>query len=502
MVSKEDFGDKFINDYKKVFNNYSINQPRYGMMILHCLLGQALRHIYFRSKARKIDIRLHPLFISPSGSGKGAGYGFFCHLAQDINLDNQKLTEATDAGLAGSAGVYNERTGEHEVNEGLMKSADLISMEEGSTLFDYTSDFSKKNLTYLQIAMNPLHDASCEINKKIGSIPDAISFKPHCSFLILTYIPDKFLETLIKRGVIQRFITVIQDVTLEQRMDVVNKAIDNINISTEGKFNDEYESIKNRLNVIIRKFQKLGDYKPDEVKYRYNKSRLTQQILTAVKPQLNKDNLDSIVESVDNSLKRFEGDDWHLKYGYCFNVSDKSKEGIRQVEVELVDMIKDTTVKAQEKLAEFTHRIYEILMRLAIHHAIICLRNTVETADVIHARKIYLPIWRDTIFYIEDMLIPTVVERLKINMVIMGAVSEYNSQLKLKKHVKENVWVRRGTMLKNLQKKWDNCSYVTATKRLSKIEAKDESTSNKNKWFVVRRFGNIPYLKLIQDIKI
>ena len=109
-------------------------------------------------------------------------------------------------------------------------------MEEASTLFDYSSEFSRKNLTYLQIGMNPLDDESCEISKKIGSVEDAIRFKPHCSFLLLTYLPEKFVHALVTRGVIPRFVTLIQDVTLEERLKVVDIGIDKLNKSTENVY--------------------------------------------------------------------------------------------------------------------------------------------------------------------------------------------------------------------------------------------------------------------------
>jgi len=255
MVKKEEFGDTFISDFLAMFDKYCINNPVYGLMIMHNLLGQALRNIYFVEDARKIDIRTHLLLIQPSGTGKGAGYSFFCKLAGDLGLDHEKLSETTSSGLAGT-GTVNQQ-GEVEINEGLMAHADLISMEEASVLFDYNTSFSKLNLYYLQIAMNPLDDASCEITKKVGSLPDAIRFKPHCSFLLLTYIPDEFIDALIKRGVIQRFITVINDVTLEERISNIDKAIERLNSSDEKSTEEQYQNLLLRLKIIIRKFQSL-----------------------------------------------------------------------------------------------------------------------------------------------------------------------------------------------------------------------------------------------------
>jgi len=500
MTTKDDYGDKLIRDFLKVFDSYAIDNKPYGRLVLHILLGQALKHIYFRQDARKIDVRIHGLLIRPSGSGKGAGFGFFCRVAEDVGLDNQILTEATDAGLIGTGTV--DKDGNVVINEGIMKGADLVSMEEASPMFDYETAFSKKNLTYLQIAMNPLYDASCMISKKIGSLPTAIRFKPHCSFLLLTYIPDKFLDAIVKRGVIQRFVTILQNVSLEERMKTVDKAIDRLNLSQESKHDDMYDSVIKRFKEVILKCQKLGGYEEHKMKTRWNDKYIRKAYEDKIRPKLKKNKIDQLVDTLVKQLESFEDEEWYLKHGYCFNISDKSRDEIREVEHELVEMIKDTTEMAQDKLAEFTHRLFEILVRLAIHHAILRLDNTVMTEDVIYAKRTYKAIWQETIYFIEDNLVASTNERMKMNRVIQGGVDEYHRMLKEndKKYVKNDIWVRKGTLVKNLQTKWDNCSYVTAVKRFSKIETSNPRETNKNKWFLVKKIGNIPYVTLTQDV--
>jgi len=502
MVDEKKFGNNLIKDFLKLFDEHSIRNPAYARMILHVILGQALKNIYFRQGARRIDIRIHLLLIRPSGAGKGAGYGFFHGLASDLGMDNQMLTEATDAGLAGSGGM-NPRTGDIEINEGLMVNADFISMEEGSTLFDYTSSFSKKNLTYLQIAMNPLADASCEISKKIGSIEDAIRFKPHCSFLILTYMPERFINALITRGVIQRFVTIIQAVTLDERLKVVDIGIDKLNISTEDDFDEKYQSVLARIKYVINKYQKRG-IPPATTRYNLNKDVLTAGLNRAVGRKLDNDIIEKLTSSVEKTVDRLNNPDWS---GYCFDISDKSKEEIRVVEHELMNMINDTTPVAQEKLQEFTHRVLEQLIRFSIHHAILDLRESVETQDVVYARQVMLPIWQNVIYNLEDMLVAEREQRIRINMVISGAVDMYHAMLTennpkfVRKDNVGSIWVRRATLIKRLQPKWDNCSFITANNRVMRLETDKKGDTNKNKWFQRKKFGSTLFVKLLQDIK-
>ena len=85
-----------------------------------------------------------------------------------------------------------------EIVYGLLKTADIVGMEEASVIFDLSSDFSKKNMTYMQITMNPLWDSSCRITKKLGN--HIIDFKPHASFILTSYPPDRLAEKITKTG--------------------------------------------------------------------------------------------------------------------------------------------------------------------------------------------------------------------------------------------------------------------------------------------------------------
>jgi len=489
------YGDNFIHDFLKHFNEYSISNKEYGVMILHVILGQALKNIYFRAGARKIDIRMHLLLIMPAGTGKGSGYGFYRRLAKDVGLHDEQLTEATDAGLVGTGQRLPD--GSFEIIHGLMEDADMISMEEASPMFDYQTEFSKKNLTYAQVAMNPLDDASCEITKKLGSIPDAIRFKPHCSFLFTTYIPDKFIEALVKRGVIQRFTTNMKNPTLEERMKVVDKAIEKLNALTEESYDKEYKEILDRLKTIIDKYQKLGGIETEK-KFRIDDEKLVR-IAKRIMPTFNQSQIDMLCNWIKSEVNRLDKPIWK---GYCFNISETSKGELKHVVHELVEMIKDTTSIAQEKLAEFVHRIYEILVRFAIHHAIICLRNSVESEDILYAKRVFEPMWRNLIYNIEDLLIPTSEQKVKMTYMIHRSIDTYKRLLKenAKGNVKDKVWVRRSKWIRDLQFAWDNCSRVTANNRALKLETEEEDDTNKNKWFLKKKFGNTVYVKLIQDI--
>ena len=456
VIHKNDptLGDNLIQDYIDIFSTYSFKNELYGRLSLHVLLGQAIsKSVYFTIGARRIDPRIHLLLIKPQGSGKGAGFGFVERMARELGLDFQSLTEATDAGLVGT--LDRDENGDTIVVPGLLRTADIVGMEEASVLFDYTSEFSKKNMTYMQITMNPLEDSSCFIRKRLG--PETIEFAPHASFLLMTYPPDRLVDKLLKTGFVDRVIALFEDVTLEDRIWVIRKMTENINKLSKKEANKKFDGVKNRLKAIIRL---------------YTETNANSEI------KIPKDVQSLLVGTIE----------------------------------EFAMKILDASPKAREKLEHFVNRLYEILIKLAIHHAILDMRDTLDVSDVIYARLTYLPVWNNLIISIESLLIISDVERFRRNRIIRQSIEEYDRILQEESapHVKKGVWVRRLTMVDNLRLKWDHCTKETADNNLRKIEKSNQISLEgfgkipeleQDKFFEKTRFGNFDYVKKIKDIK-
>lgn len=456
VIRESELGDKLINDYLDVFNTYSINNEMYGRISLHVLIGQALKNVYYTMGSRVIDLRVHELLIKPQGTGKGAGYGFVKRMANDVGLNFQSLTESTDAGLVGTLDKDRE-TGEMIVVDGLLKTADVVGMEEASVIFDYSSEFSKKNMTYMQICMNPLRDSSCHITKKLGT--EVIDFKPHASFVLLTYPPDKLVDKLLKTGFIDRVIPIFEDVSLMDRLEVIRLYSGNINAIKKKDAEEQFKSVSNRLRALVLKYQK-GDIRikiPSDVD-----------------------------ETVIFWVERF------------------------------ATQILDASPKAREKLEHFISRLYEIIIKLASHHALLCKRTTLRKKDVGYAGLIYQEIWQNLIVTIESLLIVSTEDRIRRNKIINFALQEFQDQVDRGKFVKNDSkgkpCVRRRTMLLNLREKWDNCSIQTADRSLGRLEkTKLDTTSKKrfssiakyekDKYFERVSFGNVAYLRKVKGFR-
>lgn len=451
IMRKTNIGDKLIEDFNDVFANYSIDNRMYGLITLHVAFGQALcQNVYYRTGSRKIDIRVHLLLIKPQATGKGAGFSVCEKLADNLDLNFQSITTSTDAGLAGTK-IYDPAQKQEVVVDGLLKTADIIGMEEASVIFDLTSDFSKKNMTLMQITMNSLWDSSCTISKKLGTT--LIEFKPHASFLLTSYPPDNLAEKVMKTGFLDRVIPVFETVSLEQRLSIMKRMTELLN-KPEQEVNDKEDETLETIAGIVN-FYKKGEHCVD------------------------------IPENIEKTLL-------HIIEEFALKVLDASP-------------------KAQEKLEHFVTRLYEILIKLSIHHALFNLRTRVEISDLLYARKIYLPIWKNLIVNIESLLIINPSERARRNKIIIQSIQQYDKLLREGTYVKRKVWVRRLSMLPELQKKWDNCSKETADNNLKKLEKNTDLDTNKfrriarleekDKFFETKEIGGFTYIKKIQDIK-
>ena len=458
-IRKDDprFGDKLIEDYLDLFNSYSIKNELYGRISLHAILGQAIcKRVYYQMGARRIDTRVHLLLIKPQGTGKGAGYGLVLKMAKAVGLNFQSLTESTDAGLVGT--LDRDENGNRIILDGLLKTADMIGMEEASVLFDYTNEFSKKNMTYMQITMNALEDSSCFISKKLG--PELIEFKPHASFILLTYPPDRLVDKLLKTGFMDRIICIFEEVTLEDRLSVIEIMSRRTSVSDDD-YKKKFKDVESRLKAVIRYF---------------TETNISTRIV----------------------------------------IPDKVHDVMIQVIQEFAMKILDASPKAREKLEHFISRLYEVLMKLAIHHAVLNIRRELDVSDVMYARMTYFPIWRNLIISIESLLIISDIERHRKFRIQRSSLDEYDRVLKEGKypHLIKKVWVRRLSMIGNLQTKWDQCSKETADNNLRKLEKLPESDTiytqfsrkdveklEKDKFFERKNVGGIDYIRKIRDIK-
>lgn len=455
LSTKKKYGKKLIDDFLSLFDCYSIDNRAYGRICLHTIIGQLFKNCYFTIKGRKIDIRIQGQVIQSSGSGKGAGVGIAIRFMMALGLKVYVITKITDAGLIGTIGRFDHKKQKYIIEPGILKDADVIVMEEAGWLYDTSSAHNEDILTYIQICCNSIHDESCQINKKLG--PGAmISFKPHASFLLLSFMPDQFMEKLLSKGMVQRFATVIRDVDFEERLKVLDLYYDGLNDDSMDTYDELFLDIYKRLQLLKTKFGS-----------RQIKMKFTTQ----------------------------------------------AQENLRRIATEMVELIHEASPKAKPKLKEFTIRLAEMLNKLACHHALLRYSTQVELEDTQYAKLIYTPIWRTTMAFIEISLIPDPKERARVHGYIATAVDLYKGIVnrgtdpKVKFTDKNGaVWVRRDTMLELLRKSWsfDDCSKTAANEIFHDLE-RVGNQRNPKAWFQTKKIkerGSAKYVKLLKDLKL
>lgn len=441
LADKRIYGKELIKDFIKLFTSYSISNRTYARFMLHVIIGQICRNVYFRVGARKIDARIHLLLFQASGTGKGAGYGISTDFMEELGKIVHKITFATDAALIGTV-EYDHSTKEMVPVDGLLKDADFLCMEEANIIFDKQTQHTQNTPVYIQVACNPHFDTSSHIEKKLAR-GEMIKLEPKCSFVLLTYKPVRLLEAIVQTGLIQRFITVIRDVGLEERRMIIRRMFDILNISTVDEYDNFHVSVLDRLKTI----KKLYGGHPKQM-----------------------------------------------------NFTDDAKENLYRISMEFTDMILDTSTAAKLKLEEFVHRLSENLIRISIHHAILRLSEQVEVKDTAYAKQVMMPVWSNLVAYIEVALIEDEKDRAKFMKYIRDSVDIYKDILRTaKKPIVKDDWVRRRSLVEKLCPLWNDISYTSASKEFKLLEKK-ENEKDPRAWFVVKKIGSTEYVKLLRDL--
>ena len=143
----------------------------------------------------------------------------------------------------------------------------------------------------------------------------------------------------------------------------------------------------------------------------------------------------------------------------------------------------------REKIDEFYHRYFEMLLKYAVHYAIINLKDKVEKTDVASAfLDIIRPIWEKNIVFIEYLLTTDYKKAFYYRQFLDSAIIVYTNL----SQKSGSMYIPYDKFIKTLQDQW-NCSKPTVKSRLSTF------MSSTNKHFEVKEIDNVPYIKLLRN---
>lgn len=410
-IRKDEAGEEFIKRWCNAYEEYQWDTPHINKATLHLCLGQvpAIRDMkIYTSKARYEDGRVNILWLQPSGTGKQGGIDFVNDVTSHLEFGGRKTVfetpdDYTDAAMLGSWEEIRKRKyvkGEGQIEEvertlkpGWLAEGvlDVFAMPECSVLFEAKSQYKENLMVWFQRAMDPI--GRNKLTKKLAK-SDPIYVNPTCSFFLSSYIPPSFTKRVTERGLVQRMITIINEVPVRKRMDNIMKGIDGMTVDDN--------SIDNLQNEV----EYLAYY------------------------------LSELQEPYSN-LKRIQADQ---------NVMSNLKAVVYHAQ----DMLEGIPRYQQEQLSKFSDRAALHAKKLAYHHAILRRDNKIEIEDVSYAEEYLYPIWVKLFHHFEDALETDTkaVEKEKQMMVQLRIAIENLHERKLGK----NGWVFEQLLIDELSR--------------------------------------------------
>ena len=231
-----------LDQWTKVFCEYSYNNETYAQLCFHLVMGQVWKRRFIYKGAQRLDGRISIGVFWDSSGGKSAPYGFVKEALESAGKTVNDLDDYTDAALVGTwTEDPDAEDGEDNLvlEEGIIQLSDVIHFDEASTLFVETAH-TKKAVTFLEKALNPMGSAQSLIVKKLARGPP-IEFYSDLSLYLTSYIPEGLGEEFLNKGLMQRVIILPKRLTYANRVENIRADADRLGRKTVVP--EEYESI-------------------------------------------------------------------------------------------------------------------------------------------------------------------------------------------------------------------------------------------------------------------
>jgi len=396
------FGNALINKFKENFETKVWFTPHFAIASFHVIFGQLpnIKNMRIRVGNNYEDCRIHLLLLQESGSGKGAGFSFVKSICDDLNLIFHESGDLTNASIAGS--MSPQEDGQAELKPGNLdprynggEGIDILASNEASQIIDTRSRHYDKNaLMNLQKAMNPMGTADNVITKETGVSNQAIRFNSDVSLYLTTFKPERLFQTMTQTGFLQRVVLLYNPISLNDKWMVGQKHLDMLE-------NGNVKSIDNSDIVTAMKY--INSYYAG-----VDKLTLTSGAKQAFK--------DGVLPYIYRPLLKLETNTMH-------------------------------------EVKKFTTRYQVLLYKLAWHHAMTRLSKTVDVEDVAYAKKIFLPLFKKLVAFMENEYIVDSDTKTKTYSEKQIIKREYRNYAE--SAGKKNPWLYKTELVKRLQNIWD-----------------------------------------------
>ncbi len=355
--------NEFIQMYKERFSQNSIDNEHLATSSLHCITGTLLRHSRIWFGNEYIDLRISPISLQDSGSGKTPAFNFTKELAEELEIAATKVSKMTIAAGMGSVipkEVLNEETGEYEEKigqrQGDFDKYHLMMFNEGNELLE-----DPEMIRCVCEVLDPI--GRNEMNKSLAQTEEEIKSQPETTIFVVTFVEKSTVSDIIlKSGLAPRCLLFFKEKSLKQKSDVNLQIIKRL-----GKKIDLHE---NRYDTIVERLKNVRDY---------------------------------------------------FSEGAEFTFTDKSIEMLEAFNNAMIKEISILPPIVQKSLTVFVTRYLLLCPRLAAHHAAFEYRSLIKTQDIKYGIGILKETWDELIEFTELSLkltstIKDEVERSIINI--------------------------------------------------------------------------------------
>lgn len=346
-------------DYQEAFSRSCFDSEAYAWATFHLLVGALpnVRKLRLKRGRGWEDLRVHLTYLCDSAGGKGQGADFAAEVGKKAGVQIYHALQFTDAALIGTISVEDGETkiygglfgGQAEIHDPIKDSTisqrvDVICVGEASKVLNPAPTEHDSNLmSSLQTAMNPIGSGDNRVGKKLAKGP-ALSYPTDVTLMLTTYPPDGLGDVVLKRGLLQRTILVVKEMTHDQRKRVADEYWK----SFEGLQGDLY------INPIT----KLPDY------------RTTEQLM----------------DDVGKKLK--EVDDWAHTVRDITMTPEAAKK-LHNLTRTFQNQVQSLNPFLQAKVHEFITRMMRHMAVLTAHVAILNKSSTIEPEHVVVLEKFH-----------------------------------------------------------------------------------------------------------------
>jgi len=348
-------GARIPLEYSAIFQKFSWNNRNYDYGTFHTVFGASMKFVRFYFGANFEDVRFHTHIFAPTSTGKSRAFSAAFEFAKALGLKVYSANEITTAALVGT---IDKEQNNKIIYGAIMEQSgnDIIGMEEASILYNKNQpQYAQDILKILQSAMNPYRSTHNFIRKKLSV--GEVAGHSFSSYLFATYPPPTLSTIITETGFLQRLFTIYRTYG-----DAIRRANEAILINSLGN-KKSLQNLKPYFTPIIKKILFVKKY--------YESKSIT--------------------------------DDYGFRY-YPIDFTDRSKKVLMALSKKFESKYAYSYGSVREQLANFRTRYMINTIKIAVHHALLRLSDTVDIQDVSYAQRITLPEFDALMFFIESSL--------------------------------------------------------------------------------------------------